>query len=334
MSAESGFIPVEIRLPYIWKSSCPKRASWRLFDNRAKTTTPFTMPIDAFVAKSHILHRALAYEPQKIVSGSGISFTLESGKVVLDASAGPSVSVLGHHQPEVTQAIVDQLGQIAYVYSGSRYTCDAAEELADELLKDAPGGLVKAIFVNSGSEATDAALKLATQYFYEIGQRKRVNFIARKQSYHGNTLGALSISGHESRREYYRPWISNNVTFVDPCYAYRAKEAGETDVQYVLKLKQQLEDTFEALGPDTVAAFVAETVSGTTLGCVPPVPGYLKAVREVCDRYGALLILDEVSLPSNTQRSNIDMSRSCVAWERPERCMRGSKMASMDPTSR
>jgi adenosylmethionine-8-amino-7-oxononanoate aminotransferase len=258
----------------------------------------FNMPIDAFVAKSHILHRALAHEPQKIVSGSGISFTLESGKVVLDASAGPSVSVLGHHQPEVTQAIVDQLGQIAYVYSGSRYTCDAAEELAEELLRDAPGGLTKAILVNSGSEATDAALKLATQYFYEIGQRQRVNFIARKQSYHGNTLGALSISGHESRREYYRPWISSNVTFVDPCYAYRAQGTSETDAQYVSRLKQQLEDSFQDLGPDTVAAFVAETVSGTTLGCVPPVPGYLQAVREVCDKYGALLILDEVSVVS------------------------------------
>lgn len=263
------------------------------------------MPVDLFVANSHVFHRALAYEPQKIVSGSGISFTLESGKVVIDASAGPSVSVLGHRQPEVTQAIVDQLEQIAYVYSGSRYTCDAAEELAEELLKDAPGGLTKAIFVNSGSEATDAALKLATQYFYEIGQSKRVNFIARKQSYHGNTLGALSISGHESRREYYRPWISSKVTFVDPCYAYRAKDDSDTDAQYVAKLKQRLEETFQALGPETVAAFVAETVSGTTLGCVPPVPGYFQAVREVCDKYGASLILDEVSLSVSPLRDKI-----------------------------
>ncbi|RFU78365.1 aminotransferase class-3 [Trichoderma arundinaceum] len=252
------------------------------------------MPIHQFVAKSHVFHRALAYEPQKIVSGSGISFTLESGQVVYDASAGPSVSVLGHHQPEVTQAIVDQLDKIAYVYSGSRYTCEAAEALAAELLKDAPGGLVKAIFVNSGSEATDTALKLATQYFCEVGQPKRTNFIARKQSYHGNTLGALSVSGHESRRAYYRPWIANNVSFVDPCYSYRAKGPSETDAQYVDRLKMQLEDEFLRLGPDTVAAFVAETVSGTTLGCVPPVPGYFKAVREVCDKYGALLILDEI----------------------------------------
>ncbi|KAL7941487.1 pyridoxal phosphate-dependent transferase [Trichoderma barbatum] len=252
------------------------------------------MPVNQFVAKSHVLHRALAYEPQKIVSGSGISFTLESGQVVYDASAGPSVSVLGHHQPEVTKAIVDQLDKIAYVYSGSRYTCDAAESLAAELLKGAPGGLAKAIFVNSGSEATDAALKLATQYFCEVGQSKRINFIARKQSYHGNTLGALSVSGHESRRAYYRPWIANNVSFVDPCYSYRAKGESETNAQYVERLKLQLEEEFLRLGPDTVAAFVAETVSGTTLGCVPPVPGYFKAVREVCDKYGALLILDEI----------------------------------------
>ena len=292
------------------------------------------MPVDSFVANSHVFHRALAYEPQKIVSGSGISFTLESGKVVIDACAGPSVSVLGHRQPEVTQAIVDQLEQIAYVYSGSRYTCDAAEELAEELLNHAPGGLTKAIFVNSGSEATDAALKLATQYFFEVGEPKRVNSIARKQSYHGNTLGALSISGHESRREYYRPWISDNVTFVDPCYAYRAKDDSDTDAQYVSKLKQQLEDTFQALGPDTVAAFVAETVSGTTLGCVPPVPGYFQAVREVCDKYGALLILDEVSILSTSEAIKSDISRSCVAWVRQEQCTPGSKKASSGPTSR
>jgi adenosylmethionine-8-amino-7-oxononanoate aminotransferase len=195
----------------------------------------------------------------------------------------------------VTAAIVKQLNDIGYVYSGSRYTCDVVEELASEILSDAPGGLVKAIFVNSGSEATDAALKLATQYWCEIGEPQRVNFIARKQSYHGNTIGALSVSGHESRRAYYKPWISTNVSFVDPCFAYRAKIGDETDEQYVERLKKQLEDEFLRLGPNTVAAFVAETVSGTTLGCLPPAPGYFKAVREICNKYGALLILDEVS---------------------------------------
>lgn len=231
-----------------------------------------------------------------IASGSGISFVLDSGKVIIDASSGPSVSILGHHQPEVTAAIVKQLNEIGYVYSGSKYTCNVTEELASEILGNSPGGLVKAIFVNSGSEATDAALKLATQYWCERGERKRVNFIARKQSYHGNTLGALSVSGHESRRAFYQPWMTRNVTFVDPCFGYRAKLNGEDDEQYVARLKKQLEDEILRLGPSTVAAFIAETVSGTTLGCLPAVPGYFKAVREVCNKYDILLILDEVSL--------------------------------------
>lgn len=252
------------------------------------------MPAHEAVANSHILHRSLVHEPQNIISGSGISFTLANGRTVIDASAGPAVSCLGHNQPEVAEAVAKQLKEIAYVYSGSRYTCRAAEELASLLLQDKPGGLSKAIFVNSGSEATDAALKLASQYWHEKGERQRVNFIARKQSYHGNTLGALSVSGHESRRELYGPWLSSNVSFVDPCYAYRAKCPHETDEDYVERLRQQLDDEFVRLGPETVAAFVAEPVSGTTLGCVPAVSGYFKAVRGVCDKYGALLIFDEI----------------------------------------
>jgi adenosylmethionine-8-amino-7-oxononanoate aminotransferase len=252
------------------------------------------MVLNATVARSHILHRSLIHEPESIVSASGISFTLASGKEIIDACAGPAVSVLGHDQPLVNEAIAKQLNEIAYVYSGSRFTSKASEELATLLLKDSPGGLVKAIFVNSGSEATDAALKLASQYWHEKGEPQRVNFISRKQSYHGNTIGALSVSGHDSRRSLYRNWLSHNVTFVDPCYAYRAKFVGESDSDYVERLKQQLEQEFLRLGPGTVAAFVAETISGTTLGCLPAVPGYFKAVKEVCDKYGALLILDEI----------------------------------------
>lgn len=263
-----------------------------------------------------------------IASGSGISFVLDSGKVVIDASSGPSVSILGHNQPEVTAAIVKQLDEISYVYSGSKYTCNVTEELASELLGDSPGGLVKAIFVNSGSEATDAALKLATQYWCERGESKRVNFIARKQSYHGNTLGALSVSGHVSRRAFYQPWMACNVSFVDPCYGYRAKLSEEDDEQYVARLKKQLEDEVLRLGPSTVAAFIAETVSGTTLGCLPAVPGYFKAVREVCNKYGILLILDEVSLNRACSRSKeTDKPRSCVAWARRGPCMHGNRRA-------
>lgn len=242
---------------------------------------------------SHIFHRSLRTEPARIVSGRGITFQLDNGKTMIDASAGPAVSCLGHHQPTVIEAITRQMQGISYAYSMG-YTTDAAEQLAANVLSDRPGGLAKAIFVNSGSEATDAALKLASQYWVEMGEPSRVNFIARKQSYHGNTLGALSVSGHSSRRAFYQQWMSQNVTFVDPCYAYRAKHEGESDAAYVARLRDQLEAEILRLGPETVAAFVAETVPGTTLGCVPAVPGYFVAMRQVCDKYGILLILDEI----------------------------------------
>lgn len=240
-----------------------------------------------------MFHRSLHEEPHKIVSGTGISFTLDNGKQIIDASAGPSVACLGHREPRVVQAVMDQMQNISYAYSMG-YTTDAAEDLAEHVLESRPGGLSKAIFVNSGSEATDAALKLATQYWIERGQPTKRHFIGRKQSYHGNTLGALCVSGHESRRAIYGPWMSSNVTFVDPCYPYRAQGKDESIQQYVQRLKDQLEDAIAALGPENVAAFILETIPGTTLGCVPPAPGYLAAVREICDRHDILLMLDEI----------------------------------------
>ncbi|KAB8216475.1 pyridoxal phosphate-dependent transferase [Aspergillus novoparasiticus] len=162
------------------------------------------------------------------------------------------------------------------------------------LLAHKSGGLSKTIFVNSGSEATDAALKLAVQYWHERGQPRRTHFIARKQSYHGNTIGALCVSGHESRREFYQDFMPPNVSFVDPCYAYRMKDQDESDEAFVQRLSRQFEDEILRVGPDRIAGFIAETVSGTTLGCLPAVPGYFKAIREICDRYDVLLILDEI----------------------------------------
>ncbi|KAJ5808998.1 hypothetical protein N7474_010267 [Penicillium riverlandense] len=253
------------------------------------------MTPDEFVSRSHILHRSFSDRPAKIVSGDGISLVLESGKKVIDASCGPSVSCLGHSQPEITDAITNHLkNNIAYVYSGSPYTNAATEELADILLSHKPGGLSKAIFVNSGSEATDAALKLAVQYWHERGQPQRTHFIARKQSYHGNTIGALCVSGHESRREFYKDFMSSNVSFLDPCYAYRMKGKSESDENFAQRLAGQFEDEILRVGPDRVAGFVAETVSGTTLGCLPAVPGYFRLIRAICDKYGVLLILDEI----------------------------------------
>ncbi|KAL2862747.1 pyridoxal phosphate-dependent transferase [Aspergillus lucknowensis] len=253
------------------------------------------MTTDPFVSSSHVLHRSFTERPTKIVAGDGISLILENGKRIIDASCGPSVSCLGHTQPEITDAITKHLkNEIAYVYSGSPYTSSAAEELGDLLLSHKPGGLSKAVFVNSGSEATDTALKLAVQYWHERGQPQRTHFITRKQSYHGNTIGALCVSGHDSRREYYKSFMSNNVSFMDPCYAYRMKRENESDEEFGQRLARQFEDEILRVGPDRVAGFVAETVSGTTLGCLAPVPGYFKAIRDICDKYDVLLILDEI----------------------------------------
>lgn len=252
--------------------------------------------LDPFFQTSHIFHRSFGHKPRHVENADGLTLTLDDGSTIIDATGGPAVACLGHNVPEIADAVSKQICKVGYLFSGGGYSEDVTEELASHVLKDAPGGLTKAIFVNSGSEATDAMLKLVTQYWLTKGEKQRINFIARKQSYHGNTLGALSITGHEGRRKIYEHWMSKNVSFVDACHPYRGKLAGESDEEYLQRLIGQLDAEFQRLGPNNVAAFVAETVAGSTLACVPPIPGYLKAVRDVCDKYGALLVLDEVSL--------------------------------------
>lgn len=241
---------------------------------------------------TRVFHRHLHQLPPVAVAGQGMYLVDSTGKRYLDACGGAAVSCLGHGHPEVLAAMHAQADKLAYAHT-SFFTTDAAEELASYLVDTAPAGMSHVYFVSGGSEAMEAAMKMARQYFVEVGQPQRKHFIARKQSYHGNTLGALAVGGNQWRREPFAPLLMQ-ATHVSPCYPYREIAQGETEQAYGERLAQELEDTVQRLGPDTVIAFVAETVGGATAGVLTPVPGYFKRVREVCDRHGILLILDEV----------------------------------------
>ncbi|MER8944619.1 aspartate aminotransferase family protein [Mesorhizobium sp. M0959] len=241
---------------------------------------------------THILHRTIHSTLPVAIRGQGIELFDAEGKSYIDASGGAAVSCLGHGHPDVIAALHAQLERIAYAHT-SFFTTEVAERLADRLVEDAPKGLDHVYLVSSGSEAVEAALKMARQYFVEKGEPQRRHLIARRQSYHGNTLGALATGGNEWRRAQFRPLLIE-THHIDPCYAYRYQKHGESDEAYAARAAQQLEDKILELGPDEVIAFVAEPVVGATLGAVPPVADYFKHIRAICDRYGVLLILDEV----------------------------------------
>ncbi|UVJ46042.1 aspartate aminotransferase family protein [Pseudomonas sp. LS1212] len=241
---------------------------------------------------SHVFHRSLTQSYPTAVKGDGPYLIDSEGRRYLDASGGAAVSCLGHSDPQVIEAIRQQVGQLAYAHT-SFFTTEVMEELADFLIARAPEGLESVYFVSGGSEAIEAALKLARQYFIEIGQPQRKHLIARRQSYHGNTLGALATGGNEWRRRQFEPLLIG-VSHVSPCYAYREQHAGETPEAMGVRLAAELEAEILYLGSENVMAFVAEPVVGATLGAVTAVPGYFKRIREVCDRHGVLLILDEV----------------------------------------
>jgi hypothetical protein len=241
---------------------------------------------------SHVFYRQPKHAYPIAVRGEGILIIDRDGKRYLDASGGAAVSCLGHDHPRVIAAIKAQVETLAYAHT-SFFTTEPAEALADHLIERAPDGIERVFYVSGGSEAVEAALKLARQYFVEIGQLQRRRFIARRQSYHGNTLGALSVGGNAWRRRQFEPLLID-VAHVGPCYAYRDRAERESDEAYGLRLAAELDRTVQELGPETVIAFVAEPVVGATMGAVPAVPGYFRAVREICDRYGMLLILDEV----------------------------------------
>ena len=241
---------------------------------------------------THVFHRDPRLRYPVAVRGEGAYLYDREGKRYLDASGGAAVSCLGHSDPAVVTAIQRQLEKLPFAHT-SFFTNEPMEALADALIARAPKSFDKVYFVSGGSEAIEAALKLARQYFVEKGEPQRAHVIGRRQSYHGNTLGALAVGGNAWRRKQFEPLLIK-TTHVSPCYAYRGKQPAETDAAYGERLALELEETIRSLGEKSVIAFVAETVVGATLGAVAPVPGYFKRVREVCDRYGVLLILDEV----------------------------------------
>ena len=241
---------------------------------------------------NHVFPRHTKTHLPVAVAGTGVYLIDADGKRYLDASGGAAVSSLGHRDPEIIAAIKAQLEQLEFAHTGF-FTSEPAEALAQTLIANAPGKLDRVYFVSGGSEAVEAALKLARQYYLEIGQPNRHRIIGRRQSYHGNTLGALATGGNAWRRQPFAPLLID-TTHIAPCYEYRGRETDESAFDFGQRVANELQSEIERLGPDQVMAFVAETVVGATLGAVPAIQGYFKRIREICDEYGVLLILDEV----------------------------------------
>ena len=241
---------------------------------------------------SHVFPRHTKNIPPIAVAGEGCYLIDQQGKRYLDGSGGAAVSCLGHGDADIIDQVKQQLDKVAFAHTGF-FSSEPAEKLADLLIQQAPGNRDRVLFVSGGSEAVEASIKLARQYFIEKGETSRSRVIARLQSYHGNTLGALAAGGNLWRRAPFSP-LMIETTHISPCYSYRGQQQGETEVEYGIRVADELEQEILRLGADQVMAFIAEPVVGATLGAVPGVPGYFKRIREICDRYGVLLILDEV----------------------------------------
>jgi len=243
--------------------------------------------------RSNIFGRQADHQHRPIAVGGDGCFVIDAdGRRYLDASGGPAVSCLGHSNERVTRAVAEQLDAIAFPYSGF-FTTEVAEELAARLAAKAPGALDRVFFVSGGSEAVESAIKLARQYFIERDQPDRNRLIARRQSYHGNTLGALAAGGHRARRAHYHPLLVDG-SHISPCYEYRHRRDDESTADYGQRVADELESEIKQVGPKRVMAFLAEPVVGAALGAVPAVDGYFARIRQICDQYGILLILDEV----------------------------------------
>ncbi|RDW85999.1 hypothetical protein BP5796_04324 [Coleophoma crateriformis] len=267
-------------------------------DDIANTTAEATKTLDLTKEKDvGLMHRSLVELPYEVVSASGSYIHLSSGASILDGCAGAAVAIVGHGNKEVLAATVAQMEKVSYIHTAS-YVTSSAEDLANFILEVPPGGfqhgLEKAYFCGSGSEANDAALKLARQYFFEQGQPQRKWYVSRRQSYHGTSIASMSVSSNLPRRIPYQDILMPNVAFVSPAYAYHDQRATETEEEYAGRLIAELESEFQRIGPENIISFIAEPIVGATSGCVPAPKGYFTGVRQVCDKYGILLHLDEI----------------------------------------
>lgn len=275
-------------------------------------TPPTTPPLEAIKvpSESNVWHRRLNnWDPHHVVAAQGLCYTLADGRTVLDAvSGGAAVASVGHAHPSVIAALQQHLTQGIPTYAHTyAFTTSPAEELATLLIDSAPG-MSKVLFVSSGSEANDSAMKLARQYHLERNDSQRTTYIARNMSYHGNTIGALSLSGHKTRRAPYEAILTDCVVKIPECHTYRGKASDESDESYLERLKLAYEAEFASIGGEKVIAVWAEPVVGAALGCATSVPGYFRMLRSLCDQHGALLVFDEVM-------SGIGRTGTYHAWE-------------------
>lgn len=241
---------------------------------------------------ARVFYRNPLHDYPMVVRGEGVYLYDDEGRQYLDGSGGAAISCLGHGNRVVIEAIKTQAEKLAFAHT-MFFTNQPQEQLANKLVERFGTDDARVYFLSGGSEANETAIKLARQYWLSQGCDNKHLVISRKQSYHGNTLGALSASGNEARRKVYGPLL-HDWPKIDNCYAYRDQEEGETEKEYGARAAQSLEDTILAVGADNVSAFIAEPVVGATLGAVPAVRGYFEAIREICDRHKVLLITDEV----------------------------------------
>ena len=246
------------------------------------------------IAGSAAFHRDLvAPSIREAVAGDGVYVIDGSGKRYLDGSSGSGPSCLGHSHPAVRRALHAQIDRIAYAHTAF-FTTRPMEDLAENLIADAPAPLTQVWFTNSGAEAADAAMKLTRQYFVDVGQPERHIVIGRRAGYVGSTLAALSAGGNPARRVPFAPVLPTNVRHIGPAYPYRGLMAGESLAAFALRTAGELESAIQEAGPERVSAFICETAVGSSLGAVMAPEGYFREIRRICDRHGILLILDEV----------------------------------------